>query len=430
MKLDRRRFLGGAGALIALPWLESTARAADEAPQRFLSFYIPNGMYVPHWMPAATGANYELPPALASLAAVRSEVTVISGLANRSAHRDEDGAHVRGTGGYLTAVPILRSEERLGNAVSLDQQLVQALAPPTRFRSLQLGVESGSFTASCDAGFACAYQRTISWAGPATPLPLTTSPRIVFDRMFAGTDAAASAEQRAREKRLRASVLDTVRAEASSLAAKSGSADRRKLDEYFTGLRELEQRLTPAPSASCVAPELDREPLDPAAHTRAMCDLMIAAMMCDHTRFLTFMSAVSGSNRSYEFIGVHADHHDVSHHDDNPDKLEKYGAIAAWQVAQFAYLVGRMAAIEEMGGTLLDHSLLYFSSEISDGNAHDHVNLPVILAGRAGGKYHPGRHVKTRENEPIANLYLHILQSFGVAASSFGIDGTTPLGEL
>jgi hypothetical protein len=435
--IDRRKFLGGAAALIGLPFLESLAPRAAKAqanspPKRLLVFYFPNGMHTSHWIPETIGPDYQLERALSPLAPFRDRITVISNLDNPAAEEVEDGPHARGTGSFLTATRVLKSEQNLQNGLSLDQALVQNLAPETRFPSLQVGLEGGAYGAGCDAGFSCAYQRNISWAGPASPLAKIVSPSVMFDRLFAGTDAAASLTEAARRRRLEKSVLDAVLEEAHGIETALGSSDRRKLDEYFSGLRELERRIEPmsGSGSSCLAVEPDLTSRDLSAHARAMADLMVAAFQCDLTRFVTFMLFNSGANQLFDFIGVHGAHHDVSHHDDDPERLDQYLAINTWQVAQFAYLVERLAAIEEPSGTLLDNSLLLLSSEISDGNRHDHVNLPVVLAGSAGGALRPGRHIRAPDREPIANLFLAILHAFGVPLATFGDHGNAPLGGL
>ncbi|MBI4815704.1 MAG: DUF1552 domain-containing protein [Deltaproteobacteria bacterium] len=431
--MSRRRFLFGAGAAVAIPYLESlgprVARAAT-TPKRFVVFYVPNGIQASDWKPENRGPELELAPALEPLRSLQSKLTLISGLANAPAQRDEDGAHARGTGSFLTSTAILRSEDRLENGVSVDQLIARG-NPDSRFPSLELGIDGGAFSGSCDSGYSCAYQRSLAWSGPSSPLPKIITPRVLFERLFGGTSVARTALDRARKSRQAASVLDSVRADAKSLSAELSSPDRRKLDEYLTSLRELEQRIFAPPTDVCSVPELGPPPnRDIPRHVREMSELMVAALRCDLTRVVTFMLATSGSNRSYSFMGVDGDHHDLSHHGRDADKLQKLRRIATWEVEQLAYLCRRMDEVEEGDGTLLDHSLVYCSSEISDGDLHNADDLPVILLGRAGGALCAGRHVRARDREPLANLYLTFLRYFDRPESRFGDDGTHELSEL
>jgi hypothetical protein len=430
--VNRRKFLVGAGAAVALPFLESLAprRASAQAaaPKRFLAFYVPNGIHMPAWTPSASGASWELTPILAALAPVKGQLNVITGLANRPAQPDGAGDHAGGTSGFLTARHALKTEGtdiRLG--ISVDQVIAGALAGRTPFPSLQLGSDGGGSTGNCDSGYACAYTRNISWAGPSTPLAKETSPQAVFDRLFAGRDPGESAESTRRRKQFRLSVLDAVREDARRLSPALGRTDRAKLDEYLTGVRELEQRvqaIDEAPACQGVRPATSS---DFRARVQAMNDLMVTALACDLTRVITFMMGNAGSNRVHDFLGIRDGHHQLSHHENNPENHRQLQAIATWEVEQLAYLLGRMHAVREGERSLLENSLVFFSSEIEDGNAHRHVNLPVVLAGAAGGAFPTGRHVRLAREQPIANLFVTILQAMGLAETRFGDDGTGPL---
>lgn len=436
-KLSRRALLGGAGATLALPFLESAlpraARAqAAKPPLRFLGYYVPCGFRMQHWTPAARGAGYDLPPILAPLASVQGHVSVLSRLANRPARPDGAGDHASGTGAFLTCAHPRKTEgSDIENGISLDQQLANELGGETALRSLQLGIDGGSSAGGCDSGYSCAYARNVSWSGPSTPLPKLTDPSIVFDRLFAGLDAQASAEERERRKRHSASVLDYVLGDAAALTMRLGASDRGKLDEYMTGVRELELRITGEGSgASCDPGQRPGRDFGYEAHVKVMSDLMVLAMQCDVTRFTTFMLGNAASNRSYGFLGVTGGHHELSHHARDPAKLDALTTIGTWEVRQLAYLLDRMAGVDEGGESLLDHSIVFFSSEIEDGDTHSHMNMPILLAGKGGGALNPGRHVVFDGEPSVGNLFVSILRTFGLSDTTFGDDGRAPLADL
>jgi hypothetical protein len=431
-RLSRRGFLGGAGVALALPFVESVVprgARAQAAPRRFLGYYVPNGMRMEHWTPATEGAGYDLPPILAPLAPVQSRVSVITGLYNRPARPDGPGDHASGTGAFLTAAHPYKTEGAdIRNGISLDQRLAGQLGAETSLPSLQLGIDGGGSAGVCDSGYSCAYARNISWASETTPLAKLTDPRTVFDRLFAGFDTQASQEDIQRRLRQDQSVLDYVLADVRALSPRLGTTDRRKLDEYMTGVRALETRLAGAASGpSCEPGGRPSADLPFVDHVKVMSDLMVLAFQCDVTRFTTFMLGNAGSNRSYAFIGASGAHHEISHHQGNSDNLNKLTLIDTWEIEQLVYLLQRMEAIDEGGQSMLDNTLVFFSSEIEDGDSHAHRNMPILLAGAAGGALSPGRHVVYADEPPVADLFLRILHSFGVMAATFGDDGSTPL---
>jgi hypothetical protein len=290
---------------------------------------------------------------------------------------------------------------------------------------------------TCDSGYSCAYTRNISWAGPSTPLPKIIDPQLMFDRMFGGSDGAFTAEQIARRHYYRTSILDYVKDETEALKPRLGYRDRLKLDEYLTGLRALETQIESiaAEPSVCAAPDPDsvvsRREGDLPAAARSMIDLMVVAMQCDMTRFITFMLGNAASNRSFDFLGVSGAHHSLSHHQSRPENFAKLEIIDRWEVEQFAYLLNRMDAIEEGGRTMLENSLVLFSSEIEDGDYHHrHSNLPILLAGSGGGFVSPGRHIVYQDEPPISELFNNMLAAVGVEAETFGDDGTRPLTGL
>ena len=418
---SRRTFLGGAATAVAVPHLPSFAATPTKTP-RVLAFYVPNGIQMSGWTPAAEGANWALSPILEPLINadaginVQDDVLVISGLRNDPAKPDGPGDHAAGTGSFLTCAHVYKSESHIVNGISMDQVLANRVGGATRFASLQLGIEGGSSSGGCDSGYSCAYSRNISWAGPQTPLNKLTHPQGLFDLMFGGYDASATAEERATRRARKRSILDYVTSDAARLGNGIAAEDKHKLDEYLTGLRSLEKSI----EGQCAPVEAPPETLDYQTHVKVMTDLMVTAFQCDVTRVATFMLNNAGSNRRYPFLGVEGAHHEISHHQDDAQKLADLTTIATWEVARFAYLLQAMKNVTEAdGSTLLDNSMVFFSSEIEDGNSHRHENLPVLLAGGAAGQIRSGRHIR-RQDEPIANLFVSMLGMAGAPVPRFG----------
>ncbi|MBK8255995.1 MAG: DUF1552 domain-containing protein [Polyangiaceae bacterium] len=434
-RFGRRLFLGGAGAVVALPVLESAlpklARAEGVA-KRFLAFYVPNGIHMANWTPTTQGAGYELSPILSPLGNLKDKTLVLTGLANKPAQPDGPGDHASGTGAFLTARHPFKTEgANIQNGISLDQQAAKTIGPLTRIPSMQLGIDGGDSAGDCDSGYSCAYARNISWASESQPLPKVVNPAVVYDQLFGGFDPEATAAETAKRKKYRTSVLDYVTGEAQSLSLKLGASDRAKLDEYLTGVYELGKKIEKLGTGP-VCTQIDTPPSKPplTEHVALMSDLMVLAMQCDATRIVTFMLANAGSGRSYDFIGVSGAHHEISHHQDIPENFDKLTQIDTWEVSQLAYLLGKMDAIDEGGVTMLDNSLVFFSSEIEDGNSHAHRNMPILLAGTGGGKIASGRHLVFNDDRPVADLFLSILNALDLPDTSFGQDSTGPIVEL
>ncbi|RKG98038.1 DUF1552 domain-containing protein [Corallococcus sp. CA053C] len=434
--LSRRTLLRGVGALMALPLLDvmrpGVARAAPPAPRRFAVFYTPCGIHMPKWTPTTVGTNWALTPTLASLAPVKDDLLVLSGLNNLPGKPDGDGHHAAATAAFLSCVKAFKTEgSNIRTGVSMDQVLARTVGKATRFASLELGIDAGKGIGNCDSGYACPYANNIAWAGPSTPVPKETKPRAAFDRLFADFDPTASQAELAKRRAYGLSIIDAVRDDAKALQGRLGTTDRRKLDEYFTGVRELELRVNAmegtGPTCGAVAPPADTE--DIREKTKAMMDLIVLAFQCDLTRTCTFMLGNARSQRVYSFLGLSGEHHAYSHHQKAQANYDALAKIDKWEVEQYAYLLQRLKGVQEEGGTLLDHSAVYFSSEVADGNMHEHKNLPILLAGRAGGALSPGRHVRY-EGVPLANLYTSLLRIFGVPTNTFGDDGTGPLPGL
>ena len=432
-RMNRRAFLGGAGVALALPLLSSLRPrrlAAQPATvrKRLLVIYTPNGMNMADWVPSATGEGYPLSPILQPLAPIKSKVLVLSGIDNRPAITDTFGQHAPATAAFLTCRSVAKSQT-VANGISMDQVAAAGLGAETRFASLQLGTDGGSSAGGCDGGYSCAYTRNISWAGRGRPMPKMTSPRSVFDLLFAGYDPDATAEERARRLVYDRSVIDAVLADARRLDGRLGASDRAKLDQYLTGVRELELRLGGTQPA-CVAAERPPEGPDFRDRVRLMLDLMALAIQCDLTRVITFMMGNSISGHSFPWLDIPDAHHSLSHHQKDPAKLAKLTTIGRWEVEQMVYLAQKLDALDDGdGATVLDNSLLYFASEVADGNSHQKTNLPILLAGRAGSEIRPGRHVHY-DGARLGDLFISMLYHLGTPVDRFGDDGTGFIGRL
>ncbi|MEX1362715.1 MAG: DUF1552 domain-containing protein [Nannocystaceae bacterium] len=432
-RLSRRAFLGGAGVMVSLPLLEamlpsrSAVAGGDAGAKYLLAVYVPNGIHMQAWTPVDTGTNFTLSPILQPLAAHESELLVVSGLDNMPAESQGPGDHASGTSGFLTCTQVTKSETTITNGTSLDQVYAQHIGDQTVVPSLQLGIEGGGNSGGCDSGYSCAYSRNISWQGN-TPLSKLTSPSTAFELLFAGFDPGATAQELAQRKANRLSVLDYAMSDAEGLRAKLGTSDRIKLEEYLDSVRDLELKVQSDDTAPQCDPGMTPgDPGDITEHIDLMSDVIVKAFECDRTRAITFMMANAGSNRSYGFLGHPNGHHQYSHHGSDPANFAAIQAINTWEIERLGYLLDRMAAVTTPeGATLLDSSMVLFSSEIEDGNAHRHSNLPVLLAGRGGGTIQTGRHI-IHDGTPLSNLYLSMLQGLGVPATSFGDDSTGPL---
>jgi hypothetical protein len=432
-RLSRRTVLSGIGAGIALPWLESMAPArllspsAVGSPRRMLFLYVPNGAHMALWTPASEGSDFALPPTLEPLAPLRSEVLVLSGLAHdgAQAHGDGPGDHARACACFLTgAHPAKTDGAGLRAGISVDQAAAAAIGNKTRFRSLEVGCEGGAQSGPCDSGYACAYSTNLSWRTPQTPAAKEVDPRLVFERLFGDGDEAGLGESREERARRRTSLLDFALEDAARLRGKLGADDRRKLDEYLHGIREIERRIERAEGETAASKPPPARPAgippDYGEHARLLLDLVAIALQADLTRIATFSFANEGSNRSYAQIGAPEGHHDLSHHGGDTEKLAKLGAINRFHVEHLAQLLARLAGMKEGEGSVLDASMVVYGSGISDGNRHNHDELPILLAGRGGGTIAPGRHVRHPGGTPACNLYLSLLDRMDVELPAFG----------
>ncbi|MBM3830015.1 MAG: DUF1552 domain-containing protein [Verrucomicrobia bacterium] len=438
--LPRRTFLRGLGTLMALPALEAMtpnvkATAVKTAPRRTAFVYVPNGMNMAHWWPETVGKGYELPAILKPLAAHRDDFNIMSGLAQVSGRGGPDGAgdHARANATWLTGQ---RARKTAGAdiqvGVSIDQVLAEKVGKQTRFNSLELGCDKARTAGACDSGYSCAYQFNLAWKGPATPMPPEANPKLVFERLFGNGANAEEAAARQKREQYNRSILDFVLEDAHALKRELGATDRRKLDEYMTAVRELEQRIQQAEKFKLanIAPVARKDflPQDYSyeQHIRMMYDLMVLAFQSDSTRIASFLVAHDGSNRSYPFIGVPDGHHDLSHHGGNAAKLDKITKINTFHTTQFAYFLDKLKSAKEGAGTLLDNCAIVFGSGLADGNRHAHHDLPIILAGRAGGTVKSGRSLEFKQETPLCNLFVSLAERMGAKVDKFG-DSTGPL---
>ena len=424
--LPRRTFLRGAGATIALPLLDAmvpsmTALAATPAnPVRRLGFvYMPMGAHIPQWTPQGEGKLTELSPTLQSLAPVMDQLTVVTNLELKNAY---PGTHATSNAAFLSAAKAKWTEStdyHLGTTV--DQVAAQHMGKETQLPSLELAMDLLTTVGQCDNGYACVYQNNLSWSSPTTPLPAEAHPRVAFERLFG--DGGSAADRQA-ELRKSSSLLDWVRSDIARLQKKLGPSDRTKVSHYLDSVREVERRIqkAEAETADSRLPDLDRPVGVPAAyadHARLMFDLQVLALQGDVTRVITFQLARETSTRTYPEIGVAEAHHPLTHNGGDPEKLAKVAKINAFHVSLFAYFLNKLKATPDGDGSLLDHSVYLYGSGMGNPDVHDHVNLPILVAGGGGGKLKGGRHIKYAEPTPLANLHLTLLDKVGVRVDAF-----------
>lgn len=440
--LSRRTALRGLGLSLSLPWFESlavasTAAAAITPPSRMAYIFVPNGVYLPSWTPETEGYGFELPYTLKPLQPVHDDLLVISGLTHDKGRANGDGAgdHARSASVFLTgAQPRKTSGADIRSGVSVDQVAAQAAGSATRFSSLQLGCEAGRGAGSCDSGYSCAYSNSISWSSQATPLGKEVNPRSTFERLFANGQRKEMDKSQAMRLKLRKSVLDFVSDDANRLLKKLGHSDQQKLDQYLTGVREVERRMEPDRKQVAVDTDFDYPvpagiPKNYGEHIRLMCDMLVLAFQTDSTRISTMMFADAGSNRSYKQININDGHHELSHHRGDAKKIAKIRDINRFHIEQLAYLLQKMKATPDGDGNLLDHSTICYGSGISDGDRHNNENLPVLLAGSGHGMIETGRHLRVAEETPMCNLFMSMLDNFGTPVDFIG-DSTGKLPGL
>ncbi|MFD0894341.1 DUF1552 domain-containing protein [Luteolibacter ambystomatis] len=457
--MPRRSFLRGAGATLALPFLDAmrpllAQGAAASFPVRMALLYMPNGVRADRWTPQGEGAAFELSPVLAPLQRHREDLLVLTGLQNKASFTG-DGHYVK-TGGWLTGTTITKTtgSDINANGISMDQLAASRIGKGTRLPSLELGTEPVAHGIDTNVNYTRLYASHISWKTSNVPLPCEINPRVAFDRLF--RERSSGAEKQASDDR---SVLDLVNADAKRLQGRLGSEDKQKLDQYLESVREVErrieqearvlaarenlsldffknldaldQRITAAMGKASREEEMNSRPrFDHTEHCRIMTELMVLALWSDTTRVSSFMFGNDVTNRNFSFLdGVHGGHHEISHHSGDAGKLDEYERINRWHVEQYASMLDRMSAIKEGDGTLLDHSMVAFGSPIRDGNAHDPKNVPIVVAGKANGGLKTGRHVVSPAGTPLCALWMGMLEKAGARVDSFG-DASAPLPGL
>ena len=435
--IDRRTVLRGAGAAFTLPLLDamipaSTALAQTAAApsqlRRLGYVYMPMGMNPAEWTPKGDDLS-QLPSTLQSLGDVKEQVAIISGMELRNAY---PGSHATSNSAFLSAATAKRTESSdyfLGTTV--DQIAARRIGQKTQLPSLELAMDLLENVGQCDNGYACVYQNYLSWSSPTTPLPAEAHPRIVFENLFG--EGGTPADRRQALQR-RASLLDSVTQEMQRFKLQLGADDRNKVDDYFQSIREIERRIQKAEASveENPLPDLDRPtgvPASYAEHARLMFDLQLLAFQGDMTRVISFQLAREASNRTYPEIGVPEPHHPMTHHGNNPDKLAKVAKVNQFHVSLFAEFLQKMKATKEGNGSLLDHSLYLYGSGMGDSDAHDHTDLPIIVAGGAAGNMQGNKHLKFKSGTPLSNLHLTLLNKVGVEMDSFS-DSTGTVDEL
>mgnify|MGYP003637614382 CR=1 FL=1 len=432
--LDRRTFLRGLGATLSLPLLDAMAPAqaaasvsASVAPTRLGFVYVPNGVIVPDWTPSAEGKGFDLPHILEPLASVRDNLNVASGLSQLNARSlgDGGGDHARASAVFLTGVhPNKTAGADIRSGISVDQIAARHLSEQTRFPSLELTLESGKLAGSCDSGYSCAYSNSISWRTETSPNPPEGSPRAVFERLFGDKYGELNAVERDRRRSYRGSILDFVLEDTQKLQRRLGPTDRRKLDEYLYGIRLVEKQISwnegEATDAADGLEVPESAPKDYAEYARLMFDLQVLAYQTDQTRVVSLMMALEGSGRAYREVGVKGGHHQLSHHLGDEAKIANLRSINRYHMEQFSYFLEKMKNTEDGDGSLLDHSLIIYGSGISDGNNHSHSELPILLAGNAGGQVATGRHIRYPKDTPMSNLFLNTLEYVGCPTDTLG----------
>jgi hypothetical protein len=425
--LPRRTFLRGAGVALALPLLDAmipsfSAHAASVvSPVRRLGFvYIPMGCNIFQWTPKGLGSITELSPTLSTLTPFLDQLTVLTNLELKNSY--SPGNHATSNSGFLSAARAKMTEGAdYELATTVDQIAAKQMGKDTRLPSLELAMDSTTPIGACDGGMSCVYENSLSWSSPTTPLPAEANPRVVFERLFGDGGTAADRLAALRED---GSMIDFVTEDIAHVQRKLGPGDRTKLSQYLDTVRELERRIQKAEGqmATSTMPDLDRPVGVPSAygdHAKLMFDLQVLAMQADITRVLTFQLAREASTRTCPEVGVPEAHHPISHHGNDPEKLAKLAKINAFHVSLFAYYLEKLKSTPDGDGSLLDHSMILLGSGMGNPDVHNHVNLPIVVAGGGAGKLKGGRHIKYDTPAPLANLHLTLLDKVGIHLDSF-----------
>ena len=448
--LNRRAFLRGAGACVALPLFASLRTgdlfAADPAvklattptgaPLRAAFLFFPNGAIPSAWWPKGEGAEFAWSRTLKPLEKHKGHVQILGGLGHKTAEAGPDGPgdHARGNSTFLTGVRLKKSATDIRAGVSIDQALARAYGHLTRFSSLELTCDAGPQSGACDSGYSCAYQFNLAWSSPTTPKTPEHNPRRVFERLFGEGkpgERQANLQRRQQEDK---SVLDFVLDDARSMRKRLGSSDKHKLDQYLTGVRDVESRIQKVERLGQVKdPDVETPagiPTEYAEHMQLLFDMIVLAFQTDSTRVATFLLAHDGSNRSFDPIGISEGHHDLTHHQNRQEWIDKVADIDMWYVQQFARFLDKLNQVKDADGqTLLHNSMIVYGSGNADGNRHTHANLPLLLAGSGGGALRTGRYVK-HNGKPLTNLFLSMAHTLGVRNLDHFGDSTGPLTDI
>lgn len=439
--LPRRTFLRGMGAAVALPVLDAMApaltalsRTAAAPPVRLGFVFVPNGLILRDFLPKTEGRGFDLPRILAPLAPHRDQLTVVSGLANAAgdALDASSGPHSRGSGCWLSGMRARRTEGAdIEAGKTIDQYAADALGRETPLASLQLALEPNFMTGNCEGGYSCAYINTLSWRTATLPLPMETNPRAVFERLFG---EPGGSDVRRAQRRIDRSILDGVSEDLARLRAELAPGDRRIVSEYLDAVRDVEHRIQRTERRAAEAPEIEAEapigtPPAFADHANLMFDLLLLAYRADVTRVATFQIARELSHRAYTELGVPEAHHDVSHHGNQAEAVEKNTRINVFHMQLFARFVERLRATPDGDGSLLDHVMVLYGAAFGDGNLHVPHNLPVALLGSGGGRLRAGRHVRAKFDTPLMNLGLSLLDKVGARVDRVG-DSTGRLADV
>jgi hypothetical protein len=433
--LSRRTFLQSAGATLALPFLESmipamTAQAATNSGTRLGFVYIPHGAIMDKWTPKTEGSDFEFTPILKPLEPMRSYVNVVSGLGHRAA--DSTAVHSLSPTTWLSGVrpkPTQGPDAYAG--VTADQIAANQIGQDTTLPSMELATEDHSgLIGECDRDYGCIYMNTLSWRTPTTPLPMEINPRKVFERMFGQGSNAAERVARKQQDR---SILDSFMQQATDLQKKLGPHDKNTMKDYLESVREIERRIQKAETQQVVdvtvPPTPAGIPYSYEDHVKLMYDLLILAFQANITRVITFMVAREISNRTYPQVNVPDGHHAISHHQNRADKMEKNVRIQTYHIGLFAQFLEKMKSTTDGDGSLLDHSVLLYGSNMSNSNAHNHFPLPNLVLGSASGRLKGNRHLRYPDHTPMTNLLLSALDKAGVNVEMLG-DSTGKMAEL
>jgi hypothetical protein len=422
---SRRKFLRGAGLTIALPAMASVmpreAFAARKivAPRRMAFVYVPNGAIPAAWWPEAEGANFALSPTLSPLAKVQKHLQVIGGLEALCANPGPDGAgdHARAGGVFLTGVRIKKTAgSDIHAGVSIDQVVADQIGHQTRFASLELSCDAVRKSGECDSGYACAYEYNMAWRSHNQPLSPEHNPRFVFERLFGDGPIKQRVANLKRREAEQHSILDFVLKDARSVNARLDCRDRQKLDQYLTSVREIEQRIENTTKMKVQNPDIDAPagvPVNYAEHVALMFDMLLLAFQTDSTRIATMLMAREGSNRPFADIGIPSGHHDLTHHKNSAEIIDKVKEIDRWYVTRLAAFLEKMDQTQDVDGqSLLQNSMILYGSGNADGNRHTHDNLPIMIAGSGGGTFKTGRYVRVKPT-PLTNLFLTMAEGMG-----------------